>query len=69
MPSTVIRSFRYDEESRTLLITFQSGRRYQYLDVPAELVKDMRAAFAKGAFFNAQIRDRFTYREDPAADR
>ncbi len=38
MPSTVIRSFEYDEQSRTLLIVFQSGRRYRYMDVPAELV-------------------------------
>jgi KTSC domain-containing protein len=69
MPSTVIRSYRYDEASRTLLIVFRSGRCYRYLDVPAETVKEMRAAFAKGAFFNAMIRDRFAYREEPAAPR
>jgi hypothetical protein len=67
MPSTVIRSYRYDEASRTLLIVFRSGRRYRYLDVPAETAREMRAAFAKGAFFNARIRDRFAYREEPAA--
>jgi hypothetical protein len=67
MPSTVIRSYRYDEASRTLLIVFRSGRRYRYLDVPAETVEEMRAAFAKGAFFNARIRDRFAYEEEPAA--
>jgi hypothetical protein len=64
MPSTVIRSFQYDEASRTLLIIFQSGRRYRYLNVPAETVKDMRAAFAKGEFFNAQIRGRFAYKQE-----
>ena len=64
MPSTVIRSFQYDEASRTLLIIFQSGQRYGYLNVPAEMVKDMRAAFAKGEFFNAQIRGRFAYKQE-----
>ena len=63
MPSAVIRSFGYDEESRTLLVVFRSGRRYHYLDVPAEVVKELRAAFAKGEFFNAHIRGRYVYRE------
>ena len=63
MPSTVIRSFEYDEESQTLLIVFQSGRRYEYLDVPAELIKELRGAFAKGEFFNKHIRSRYIYRE------
>jgi KTSC domain-containing protein len=63
MPSKVIRSFQYDDSSRMLLITFQSGRRYRYLDVPAETAQAMRAAFAKGEFFNAQIRGRFAHEE------
>ena len=61
MPSAVIRSFQYDDETRVLLITFQSGRRYQYLDVPPETVKGLRSAFAKGEFFNAHIRGRFDF--------
>ena len=65
MPSMVIRSFQYDEVSRTLLVIFRSGRRYRYVDVPPEIYKGMRAAFAKGTFFNAQIRDRFAYSEEP----
>lgn len=64
MPSSLIRTFHYDEVSRTLLIIFQSGRRYRYLDVPAETHKGLRAAFAKGAFFNAHIRDRFAFMEE-----
>jgi hypothetical protein len=65
MPSTVIRSFQYDEASRTLLIIFQSGRRYRYLDVPAATVRDLRAAFSKGKFFNSRIRGSFAYTEEP----
>ena len=67
MPSTVIRSLRYDEAAETLLIVFQSGRRYRYRNVPAETVKEMRAAFAKGEFFNARIRGRFEYEEESPA--
>ena len=60
----MIRSFKYDEVSRTLLITFQSGRRYRYIDVPAETAKEMRAAFATGGFFNTRIRGQFTFMEE-----
>lgn len=67
MPSAVIRSFQYDEPSRALLIVFQSGRRYRYLDVPPETATKLRAAFAKGEFFNAYIRGRFAYVEQNAA--
>jgi hypothetical protein len=63
MPSTVIRSFHYDDASRALVIVFQSGRRYQYLDVPPQTVDELRSAFAKGEFFNAHIRGQFAYVE------
>jgi hypothetical protein len=63
MPSAVIASLTYDEGSKTLLVVFRSGRRYHYLDVPVELIKELRAAFAKGEFFNARIRGRYVYRE------
>jgi hypothetical protein len=61
MPSTVIRAFHYDTASHELLIIFQSGRRYTYQDVPLELFQAMKAAFSKGEFFNAHIRDRFSF--------
>jgi KTSC domain len=63
MPSTVIRRFDYVPERRELLIEFTTGRRYVYADVPEEEVKAMRAAFAKGRYFNAHIRARYQCRE------
>ena len=66
MPSSVIRSFAYDEDRRRLDVEFVSGRCYAYHDVPPRLVEAMRAAFSKGSFFNRRIRDhfRFTRMED-----
>lgn len=61
MPSTVIRDFRYRERQHELDIQFQTGRRYRYLGVPEETYRAMRAAFSKGEFFNAHIRDRFDF--------
>ncbi|HEX9329508.1 MAG TPA: KTSC domain-containing protein [Reyranella sp.] len=64
MPSSVIRSYRYDPGRRELDVVFQSRRRYTYSDVPAEIYAAMKAAFSKGEFFNRHIRDRFTFRRD-----
>jgi hypothetical protein len=63
MPSTVIRRFDYRAEDRELLVTFTTGRRYLYSNVPPRAVEEFRAAFSKGQHFNANIRDRYPYRE------
>jgi len=63
MPSTDIRRFSYDDTLRELLITFNSGRRYVYFKVPPEVAADFKAAFSKGTFFNAYIRDYFNFDE------
>ena len=62
MPSTVIRRFDYVPERRELIVEFVTGRRYAYLDVPQAEAAAMRAAFAKGRYFNAHIRDRYSHR-------
>ena len=69
MPSSVIRSYSYDAARRELGIVFQSGRRYAYIDVPPETYAAMKAAFAKGEFFNRHVRDHFTFRRDDDASR
>lgn len=63
MPSSVIKRFDYRPESRELEILFVTGRRYLYADVPPEVAEAFRAAFAKGPYFNRNIRDRYPYRE------
>jgi hypothetical protein len=61
MPSSVIRSYRYDSRQRRLELEFVSGRRYRYHDVPEEAWRGMRQASSKGEYFNAYIRDHFRY--------
>ncbi len=61
MPSTVIRSYRYDRRRQELDIVFQSRRRYTYRGVPEETYDAMKAASSKGEFFNRHIRDHFTF--------
>lgn len=66
MPSTVIRSARYDPDREVLDIIFTTGRRYLYHGVPAATADAFRAAFSKGRHFNAYIRDRYECTEVPA---
>ncbi|MEA3017129.1 MAG: hypothetical protein QOI38_1851 [Sphingomonadales bacterium] len=63
MPSTVIRSFAYRPETRELAVTFTTGRRYVYRDVPEDAAEALRAAFSKGRHFNARIRGRYPFIE------
>jgi len=63
MPSTAIRYFRYDSAKCELQVTFVTGRRYVYDNVPPDVFDAFRAAFSKGTFFNHEIRDRYAYRE------
>lgn len=63
MPSTVIKRFDYRPETEELLITFVTGRRYLYSDVPDEAVAQFRSASSKGSHFNRRIRDFYPYRE------
>jgi hypothetical protein len=63
MPSTAIRSHSYDSESSKLTVTFVTGRRYIYDDVPRDVADAFKAAFSRGTFFNRHIRDHYGYRE------
>lgn len=63
MPSTVIRRFDYSPEREELTVEFVTGRRYLYSGVPRKEAEAMRAAFAKGVYFNRRIRDRYAFRE------
>ena len=61
MPSTVIRSYRYDPQRRELAIVFQTRRAYTYSEVPQETYAALKAAFSKGVFFNRHIRGKFAF--------
>lgn len=63
MPSTAIRHLSYSPDTRELRVTFTSGRRYAYAQVPPEVHTAFRTAASRGVFFNHRVRDRFAYRE------
>jgi hypothetical protein len=63
MPSTAIANLKYDGSRERLVVTFVTGRIYEYVDVPAEVAASFQSAFSKGTFFNSYIRDRYDFRE------
>jgi hypothetical protein len=63
MPSTAIRSYFYDPAQRQLWVTFVTGRRYVYDDVPSDVFDALKTAPSRGVFFNHEIRDRYAFRE------
>ncbi len=63
MPSSVIADSSYDETRNELAVSFVSGKVYVYSLVPPAVAAAMAGAFSKGEYFNANIRDRYPYRQ------
>jgi hypothetical protein len=63
MPSTAIRFISYDEGASRLSVTFITGRRYLYENVPEAVYQAFITAPSRGQFFNSEIRDRYPYQE------
>ena len=59
----MISAVGYDEKSRTLEITFNTGRIYRYLDVPKEEFEGVLAASSKGSYMHANIIDCYPYEQ------
>ena len=61
MPSTVIKNFRYDQDSQILRVEFLSGKMYAYKKVPEEIYLGLKGSREKGVYFNVEIRGRFEF--------
>lgn len=59
--SSAIQYVRYDALTRELTLRLPAGV-YVYADVPAEIYEALMAAESKGAFYNSQIRDCFSFK-------
>ncbi len=55
--SSMIHAVGYDKEKQILEIVFNSGRTYQYFDVPPQVHQELLKADSKGQYFLAMIRD------------
>lgn len=59
--SRAIHAIGYDRERRVLEVVFNTGRIYQFVNVPEELYTGLRNAESKGEYFTRNIRDAFPF--------
>ena len=59
--SSLLVNVAYDASTLILQLTFHSGARYRYFDVPARVYTALLAAESKGAYFNRCIRNIFRH--------
>ena len=62
MPSSVIKAMNYNPALRVLRITYVSGKTYDYLGVPSEVMEEMKKAPSKGTFLNQWIKGNYPYK-------
>ena len=58
--SSMIRSFRYESNSSTLEIEFNSGEVWQYFDFPESLWYEFESSESKGKFFHREIKNQYS---------
>lgn len=61
--SSVVKRVGYDFATSTLHVELDSGRTYEYLNVPANVYGRFMAAASMGKFFNLEIKGKYNSRE------
>jgi hypothetical protein len=59
--SSIMKFVDYDSLAMILTIVFIEGGRYRYFNIPASIYAGLLAASSKGAFFDANIKDRYRF--------
>jgi len=60
--SSALKSVGYDGGREVLVITFVNGSTYEYSDVPRHVYQELMRAPSKGTYFNANVKERYSYR-------
>lgn len=61
--SSVIARALYDASRQELAVTFTSGRKYIYENIPPDVALEFQTASSQGQYFNWRIRDQYPWRE------
>lgn len=59
--SSHLQAYDYDEDSRTLLVTFVNGDIYRYYNVPQTEYWNLVQSGGSGAYFHSKIRMGYQY--------
>lgn len=60
--SSQFKKVRYDSEEKTLIITFNNNKRYEYSGMSAEQFKEFMSADSFGKYFISKIKGHFNFR-------
>jgi uncharacterized Fe-S cluster-containing MiaB family protein len=55
--SSMIQALGYDKDAETLMVIFNSGKTYQYSEVPQETYEQLLAADSKGSYMRSFVID------------
>jgi len=59
--SSMIQAVGYDEDAKTLQVVFNSGKSYQYQEVPKTVYQELLQAASKGSYMRQAIIDCYPY--------
>jgi len=59
--SSNLSSVGYDEDNEILEIEFNSGKVYQYYDVPSRIYEGLMNASSHGSYFHSHVKENFRY--------
>jgi hypothetical protein len=61
--SSNIKKTEYDTETKNLLVTFNNGALYEYMEIPHQLYTQFRMSESQGKFFSSKIAKAFKYKK------
>jgi hypothetical protein len=61
--SSVIKNVWYKPSLSSLVVDYNNGSSYEYLDVPYFIFEGFRSAESKGRFINKHIKTRFEFKK------
>lgn len=59
--SAMLAAVGYDEQQRRLVVLFNSGKAYNYFEVPRQVYEDLMAAESMGRFMNDKVINVYPY--------
>jgi hypothetical protein len=59
---TPTEAMHYDPALQVLRITYVTGKIYDYMGVPAQIMEEMKTASSKGIFINRRIKGHYPYK-------
>jgi len=60
--SSNIKGSIYNKNTKKLIVEFNSGRKYEYEEVPDNVAAGLRISKSQGSYFNKQISKKYKYK-------